>query len=1217
MRKTQSAFNANNSESRTQPIAGNVHNVVNHLPASMRKTQSAFEANNSESRTQPISNDEGFITVNKPKSKPIRRVPKATEGTCIITAGDKKVRVCLGWIELCSKPIAERKGACICKHTNNDPAHPHLSMPVCQGWLTSGCINNYCKWYHPVEVAGKYAPVKVTEVDVCKPVDKFGNKKCTAMCGTHMLNQINSSNNACKFGFYCNFAHNSSGVQEYPFIAKLTKSMVRGAEKINIQDIFAETYKCLSENWRHVERVYLIDSRCPPVLPIPVPSEFLNVVSMWYTASGIARKYNYEYNFGLFEGPDSDGENNVWAIGRRIKPCYQDRACEIARLVGGDNCNIKLSDICTHAGNCKRGCHVSDINEKGYSKMICVGDLFGNCNCTIKSGMDAIIMRSKFMEQLAAKKNERQALISQKSVCSGAKAIECDNKLSVVNREIYFFAESIVDTHRMVHFVSDLGYAPLSEVVLNKIETTEYSSTGFVDLPQVSSEQYMEQEALHAEFRAKAHLLNKELREREEIKQREALANAEAIRVARLSEVDMTNSVHVAYASNGAVNYMNLDQYVADCAGNAVYNHWIAKPMGMSFASFTRFVDSKLPQWEDLGIERDIIENREWDSASKRTIVEIVSINERHVASEKDNYANFWSWIYGLTLTSDPIVVGTARDVALNSPELFFRYKEAYPSFSITFSDWIAKDNDLSRAIELSRNNNVAFDVALRYIKNNVEATGLTISEFTSYRFQTVDEWMRVNKCLVALKQNEISLPTYTSNLELYKNYYLAGWWSHYENKGGFAKFQSNKAAGWDHSASGFRVTAADGEKAIEAEKKRYENGLKEQLVMAKMSAAFCLTLEEPKPKTLKKTVKKNKQIIRRRANSDSESDSEEFVHDFGNSVFSNGQDFFANKKRVVLAGQTTLPSGKCFYIHRTEETQHRDSGIVTVRKVHFGPFPDSTEFDKNFVKKIVGFMKAFNKSGSGRAMNLKVVANTPKTMHQTKSVDIVYGDTCTYLRERKLVAQGNNPYEWIVSLINDMCTTGPLREYKSYNFCSNIDLITEFFDEPETNDDDMSSANVKFANDSDSDCSDSDCSDSDSDCSDSDSDCSDSDSDCSDSDCSDSDSDCSDSSDSDSIEPIKAIVRPKSVVVEQVTKPIQQIKQKKATKEEIQATIKARQEARIAEKLALSAKKVATKTIQNQVTKAKEQITPTVNNCIKPKSKGIHLAKDSMYFSR
>ena len=150
------------------------------------------------------------------------------------------------------------------------------------------------------------------------------------------------------------------------------------------------------------------------------------------------------------------------------------------------------------------------------------------------------------------------------------------------------------------------------------------------------------------------------------------------------------------------------------------------------------------------------------------------------------------------------------------------------------------------------------------------------------------------------------------------------------------------------------------------------------------------------------------------------------------------------------FAGQINLPSSKNFYIYRTEETEERDSGCVSIRKIHFGPFPDTTDTDKVFVKKILNSIRTFNKLNSGRGMNLHIISNQPKSgTQQVKSVDIVYGDTCTYRQEQKITSHGNKPYEWMIGLIASLCSD-ILQEYKLHNFYTNIDHISDAFDDPE-----------------------------------------------------------------------------------------------------------------------------------------------------------------------
>ena len=54
---------------------------------------------------------------------------------------------------------------------------------------------------------------------------------------------------------------------------------------------------------------------------------------------------------------------------------------------------------------------------------------------------------------------------------------------------------------------------------------------------------------------------------------------------------------------------------------------------------------------------------------------------------------------------------------------------------------------------------------------------------------------------------------TFLSNKELYVEFFLQGWWKHYE--GNFQDYQKAKSSGWNHINSGFNARASDSKQII------------------------------------------------------------------------------------------------------------------------------------------------------------------------------------------------------------------------------------------------------------------------------------------------------------------------------------------------------------------------------------------------------------------
>ena len=1172
-----------------------------------KKAPSTHKVNLNESSTRSADN-EGFVKVGKTnntksKSQPIRRVPTDTDVARVITLDNSnentQVLVCREWIKFCAASPAD-KCKFKCAHKPNSPQQPHLPKPICQAFLTSGCAKgDTCAYPHPIELAPVLCvPVttaSATSAGASVAVPTKTVRKFTAMCGTHMLNEINPKNPACKFGSRCFFAHNQAKVVSYDFITRLDNAM-KSSGKIDIQGIFNEVYRVLSENWHLVQHMYLLSHKPCPSLPEPVPTNFGDMMNIWFVAAGRARKENHPVNFGLFSGPDSEEENMAWAIGRRVYLCKQDVDCEVQRLIGGDNCRVKAEDLCTHAGNCKRGVHASCIGSNGLLPILCIADLCGNCNCTIKSGMQALEERNQLENQLRVMQTSRLELVASKARLCTTKTAEIDKKLSQVNRAIETVAHQIVNTFRKIHLVSDLKYAPLVEVQLNETAPVDLAQVVFEELPTMTPEEIA---IVRAKMEESSRINAIVARENERRRKAEHMmvSYIKSFKFLKMTRsLDNTDPFHRAYIITGAYKHMELQAFIADTKGNQVFAHWYSKSLGMSFARFSKDISSKTAIWDSMGIESKVIENRSWDSASKSTIVEVVDVEEYHVPSDKDLYRNFWSWYYGIPLFADPAVVGTARKVARDSPLLFEQYKSTYPTFSISFSEWINKDPTLSRAIVLVQSDNVCIEDALRYISNNIEESGLSVSEFSRYNFKTVMDWIKVNSCLVALNQTITTVESYIADIDRYNQYYLAGWWMHYDNHGGFDKFMADKAAGWTHTESGIKCTAADNAKAIAAEEKRIKKAQKDLELMSMINSICSSGTSQS---NIFQNLKKVKKVIVRK---DSDSDSEDDEHVVGSDSFKVQDDVFSSKKRVQLAGQMFLPFGKDFYIFRSQQNEERDSGNKSIRKIHIGPFAD-----EKTAKKIMSAMKIFNKANSGRGMVLRIVHNCPMNDRQKESWDVMYGDTCTYKYEQKVCSRGDNPYEWMFELVKEMCNQGPLSEYKVHNFVSNISVISSFFDEPANA---KSESGFKFDENSESGDSDS-------------------------------DSDSDDESDDGLEQLVKYTQRTKKVVdsdsddesempvAPKVTSPVapkvsvtpvapvapvvpvtSSVPKKVSAKEEIQARLKAKKDAKIAEELALKAKKEASKILGKKPkseTPVQVQV-PAAGKC-KPNKSSIKLS--------
>lgn len=68
-------------------------------------------------------------------------------------------------------------------------------------------------------------------------------------------------------------------------------------------------------------------------------------------------------------------------------------------------------------------------------------------------------------------------------------------------------------------------------------------------------------------------------------------------------------------------------------------------------------------------------------------------------------------------------------------------------------------------------------------------------------------------KKILITNTNIVTIEMYLSNKELYYEFYLQGWWKHYNND--FQKFKDEKIHGWTHNNSGFYARLSDSKNAI------------------------------------------------------------------------------------------------------------------------------------------------------------------------------------------------------------------------------------------------------------------------------------------------------------------------------------------------------------------------------------------------------------------
>ncbi len=1098
MRKNTSTVKVNNSEAGPRSNAVNVQpnvenardmrNATTTLPAAMRKNTSTIKVNNSEAGPQsPMSDDQGYTkVVNK------RNVKKASANSNVmtITVNGKKCKVCSTWAALCVAPLDEKKNF-KCTHPRNDANFPHLRTPICFRFCTGVCPEgDSCKNLHPVELAHKEEELcQLAEVPTvvasaktkyAAPTTSVGQSKVrTAICAKFAMNRYNPSHPGCDRGSRCAFAHTIGGVNLYGFIKDFQEDLFAG--KIDLQEIFNEVYSKIHNKIGAIN-IALRESNKPTVSDLePIPSNFADILRTWTMGASAMRRMNSERTqgiiesmesdessgahalskmnqadtLGLFDGPDSKMENRVWALSRVCYLCPQDRDCEYKKLVAetcGIASGITANDICLHDITCKRGAHTSCI-KNGVVPVFCMDEICGNCKCESLEEINA--KRAGLISQLAKLKAERIKL----------KADGVPTK--TINSTIESVSWTLINTFRKLHF-SEFGCKAISEVNLETEQPVfdmtqiQNMSAFTAALPSMTAEQLAVYQADTDAFNARIAAMRAAQKEAADKIAAEKKAARDIWYNNLVSTIDFTNPMEASYINSGAFDYMTLQEYTIDCTtrddAGQCYNTWCKTSKSISFPRFKKDVATKKSEWETMGIDRRIIKSDDEDHEDE--------VDEFCVPSDKDNYRNFWAWYFKIPVTSDKTVVGDLASLVINAPDLFQQYRDACPGFCPDFPTWISRDDLVSRIVEVYRENSGAVDyfAICRYVKMGVEATKMTVQEFASHNHNTVALWMSVNKERAALRASAFSIDEVIANSAIYTEFYLKGWWHHYN--GDIDKFLQSKKDGWSHTASGVSSRASDNtalNAKIAAKQAKQEKAAAMFLNMNNLiKADGSLNLEafglnKPVANTTKPVAKKVVDSDSDSDSSDSDSDSDsdssdsdcssecsddEFnVSSFKNADFSSGIDDLLNtkpKKVLPLNSMTTIGRMYTHYIFREQMTASRDSGDVVLRKVYFGPFDSQSK-----AVQVEKALKVFNKTKCGRGMNTKVVKTDGVPAKSADCWNVVYGDTVTHKYEK------DTSYDWIVNFLNGACAKdGVFEGCKITSFTTNINSLSDAINE-------------------------------------------------------------------------------------------------------------------------------------------------------------------------
>ncbi len=1020
---------------------------------------------------------DGFILV----KKRVSHAKKPTQTTVIV--GGTEYKFCSGWVQYCIADPDTQKTLNRCVHSKNDHRFPHGTIPICRDFMTSTCkFGANCHRMHPERIepmpeivkVASFADVKTVQsanpaVSTVRPV----SAKYTRVCKTWLIKMFNEYDDEVKpcmhhalTGRHCNFAHSEHVcVDTYTSAYEAYMSGEGKQNKMIFQTIFEECYKSIKD-----KRDIINSLRCESgnhiaisAIPQPIPENFIEIVKLWMSAASMARKLNKADKFPLFDGCDSPMENLVWIFARRIQTCTKDRDCHYNCLI---DIKIDESHICVYGDACERGTHLSNCDDSGVSKRICVKNLISStCDCKFKSAKEAESKRSELKAKLAQLKQERDIALAMKK--SAKTIIEQISKV----------ANELISCICLNHLVSDNGFHPITAIVETNVDVNVHpTDADFIRaLPKMTEEQKAQYTKDQTLFR---------LRWEAEEAERRKLAVAhqtlrhfiKRIRFGRLIKtLDPSSPIDCAYIVTGAYQFMSKDDFVMDFLSIAgrVFLNWYLNSRTIPFYLFAADVKNKMLIWDSMGVNKRIVPGTTWE--------EDETIEEYWVPSDKDNFRGFWQWYYNVPFARDTTIVGSAIDLAEECPELFAEYLEANPSFGIKFDKWVESDALHSNALKVLRANSniISFYSAIDYVRMKVDEFGMSVADFVTYNRRDVAAWIAVNKDRKLLGSESVSMTDFLAESDKFTEFYSKGMWRIYN--GDFTAYCDSKKDGWSHVSLTTDLESAS--KLHEIALKRHEekmaakelkdtemNDLIQKVLVGDFSGIYKETLNKV-VKTAKLTSvkesdnsfkkfskkhckKRNKKRGKKSSESDSDSNSvpasdsesdsdsegmwcitkrvvthEDFddddlddddldddddlpaknitVENIVNEDFSTDAEFFAkSEKKLPFNGKMMLGYSHEFYIHRDEKHESRDKSDAVVRTISIGPF--ATEEQARSIKDAI---RVYNKTKVGRGMVLNL-EKTDGDENTSTCWNVCYGDTVVGRFEKP------DSYNWMSDLI-------------------------------------------------------------------------------------------------------------------------------------------------------------------------------------------------------
>jgi hypothetical protein len=906
-----------------------------------------------------------------------------------------------------------------------------------------------CPYIHAPEIAYQedVQQTSASNVPVYSAVSQ-DNNQCTALCLTWLKKYYGMISETCRHGSRCSFAHAFGGVKLYGFIKDFEDDLLI-TNKIPLQKIFEEVAKVITENFKQGNEYLTMLNKQTVQLPVMIPSNFQQILDTWKLFARSARKCKEQFviddirPMGLFSGPDSTEENQVWALSRFTGICNQDVTCEYKKLVGeitGKSSHIKGEDICSHGGNCRKDTHISGSN--GVVRAFCMDELCGRCKCdSLETVMEKRQNLRVKLEQLKAERIKRKA--------DGV-------PIGSLETTIESTAWQFVNTFRKRHF-SEFGYSMLTKIT----ETTKPEETFTLESFDHELESMTDDERAKYNARIKKeHDLFLEKTRLAKLAAEEKAAKEKAAADLVLQEllktIDISSPLECRFIASKAYLYMSLTDFIKDCVSSSEANDIFGK-WSMYFTTFCSFhqfrkdVENKLEIWINLGIERRCTQKADTDGHEDQ-------FEEIWVPSEKEEFKDFWAWYENIPITKDKSIVGNLSHLIEAAPELFQQYRTECPTFDTTFPEWIEQNPTVTEIVKLFHDSREDFFVVSRYVQMGVQSTKMTIREFAKHKHTDVSFWMQINTERKHLKSSPLSLEECIANATLYKDFYLKGWHVHYE----IEEFIKQKNDHWQFKESGVRTLASENSgfaAKIKAKMDKQAKAAEMYLMSSRLInsdgslnfEAFGLGKAQP---VVKKPTKSMISVVSDDESDSSDDESVSSTSSDAESVSSTSSDaesvsstssdaesksfndfdfdfddgcaelLTKPKKVLPLNAMTSIGNFHKFHVYREETKEDRQKGEVIVRTNYFGPFASEVN-----ATNVLNALSHFNKtSGGGRTMHLKVEKTCGVPDVSADCWNVVYGDTKNPKYEKP------ESYDWIVTFINKECTKSGVFEGLSLN---------------------------------------------------------------------------------------------------------------------------------------------------------------------------------------